>query len=186
MPDSPVPSTIREYIAEQDRLLAVAAARRESPRPNATTTVCNTLEEQAIRRLSERVREAIDVSIAAADACASNDLFGDTPAQTNVLRIERLETLHKALASVHAIGLPRIPTYMLNVPSVRDRIEDTKQDWEERRIAERPKKKDRKPVEKSKNSVGQKNFLLKQVQKLSLASTRAHPRLLNKFLRYSR
>ena len=84
--------------------------------------MCNTLDEQAIRRLSKRVREAIDVSVAAAAACASNDLFGDTPAQTNVLRIERLETLHKALASVHAIGLPHIPTYVLNVPSVRDCI----------------------------------------------------------------
>ena len=126
------------------------------------------------------------MSVAAANACASNELFGDTPAQTNVLRIERLETLHKALASVHAIGLPRIPTYMLNVPSVRDRIKDTKQDWEERRIAERPKKKDRKPVEKSKKFDGQNFFLLTQVRKPSLALTRAHPRLLNKFPRYLR
>ena len=94
LPDLPVPSTIRKYLAEQERLLAVATARRESPRPNATTTVCDTLGDQAIRRLSKRVREAINVSVTAANACASHDLFGDVPAQTNVLRIKRLKTLH--------------------------------------------------------------------------------------------
>ena len=41
--------------AEQERLLAVATVRRESPRPNATTTVCDTLDDQAIRRISEQV-----------------------------------------------------------------------------------------------------------------------------------
>ena len=44
-------------------------------RPNATTMVCNTLDNQAIRRLSKRVQEAIDVFVAAADDALDHQLI---------------------------------------------------------------------------------------------------------------